>query len=300
MFGTLLDKSTGWLDKRLITTVLLPLLAFSAGVGALIVTHFGWTATSERWHHLDGAEQAILAGGAVVALLLLTQLGEVLMQPVVRAYEGYWMLRPWAAPLGRARCRAQQRRWDSLVLTDPRDYTRRYREFPAQPQEVLPTRLGNAIRTAESYARDERRYGVDAVFFWPRLYPLLPDALRDSLAAARSSMEQLLFIALLSGALAPVTLVLAIALRLPVAVWLPVVVAAPVLASLTYRSAVAVAVSYGELVRSAFDTHRLKLLTSLGYALPASLDEERQLWRAIGQLLYRRDTDRPDLLRYHG
>jgi len=300
MFGTLLDKSTGWLDKRLITTVLLPLLAFSAGVGALIVTHFGWTATSERWHHLDGAEQAILAGGAVVALLLLTQLGEVLMQPVVRAYEGYWMLRPWAAPLGRARCRAQQRRWDSLVLTDPRDYTRRYREFPAQPQEVLPTRLGNAIRTAESYARDERRYGVDAVFFWPRLYPLLPDALRDSLAAARSSMEQLLFIALLSGALAPVTLVLAIALRLPVAVWLPVVVAAPVLASLTYRSAVAVAVSYGELVRSAFDTHRLTLLTSLGYALPTSLDEERQLWQAIGQLLYRRDTDRPDLLRYHG
>jgi len=299
MFGTLLDKSTGWLDKRLITTVLLPLLAFSAGVGALIVTHFGWTATSERWHHLDGAEQAILAGGAVVALLLLTQLGEVLMQPVVRAYEGYWMLRPWAAPLGRARCRAQQRRWDNLVLTDPRDYTRRYREFPAQPQEVLPTRLGNAIRTAESYARDERRYGVDAVFFWPRLYPLLPDALRDSLAAARSSMEQLLFIALLSGALAPVTLVLAIALRLPVAVWLPVVAGAAVLASLTYRSAVAVAVSYGELVRSAFDTHRLTLLTSLGYALPASLDEERQLWQAIGQLLYRRDTDRPDLLKYH-
>ena len=299
MFGTLLDKSTGWLDKRLITTVLLPLLAFFAGVGALIVTHFGWTATSERWHHLDGAEQAILAGSAVVALLLATQLGEVLMQPVVRAYEGYWMLRPWAAPLGRARCRAQQRRWDNLVLTDPRDYTRRYREFPAQRPEVLPTRLGNAIRSAESYARDKRRYGVDAVFFWPRLYPLLPDALRDSLAAARSSMEQLLFIALLSGALAPVTVVLAIALRLPVAVWLPVAVGAPVLASLTHRSAVAVAVSYGELVRSAFDTHRLTLLASLGYALPTSLDEERQLWQAIGQLLYRRDTDRPDLLKYH-
>jgi hypothetical protein len=299
MFGTLLDKSTGWLDKRLITTVLLPLLAFSSGVGALIVTHVGWAATSERWHHLDGAEQAILAGGAVVALLLLTQLGDVLMQPVVRAYEGYWMLRPWAARLGRARCRAQQRRWDNLVLTDPRDYTRRYREFPAQPHEVLPTRLGNAIRSAESYARDKRRYGVDAVFFWPRLYPLLPDALRDSLAAARSSMEQMLFIALLSGALAPVTLVLAIAFQLPVAVWLPAVVGAPVLALLTYRSAVAAAVSYGELVRSAFDTHRLTLLTSLGYALPTSLDEERQLWQAIGQLLYRRDTDRPDLLKYH-
>jgi hypothetical protein len=68
---------------------------------------------------------------------------------------------------------------------------------------------------------------------------------------------------------------------------------------LTYRAAVAVATSYGELVRSAFDTHRLMLLTSLGYALPTSLDEERQVWQAIGQLLYRRDTDRPELLKYH-
>lgn len=112
-------------------------------------------------------------------------------------------------------------------------------------------------------------------------------------------MEQLLFITLLSGVLAPVTVLLAIVLRLPVAVWLPVLAGAPVLALLTYRSAVSVAVSYGELVRSAFDTHRLTLLTSLGYALPSSLAEERQLWLAIGQLLYRRDTDRPDLLKYH-
>ena len=298
MFGTLLDKSTGWLDKRLITTVLLPLLAFSAGVGALIVTHFGWAATIVHLQHLSGAGQTMLAGGAVATLLLLAQLGEVLMQPAVRAYEGYWMLRPWAAKLGRARCRVQRRRWDSLVLTDPHDYTRRYREFPARSEEVLPTRLGNAIRAAESYARDNQRYGIDAVFFWPRLYPLLPDAMRDSLAAARSSMEQLLFIALLAGVLTPVTVVLAIVLPLPLAVWLPVGAGAPVLALLTYLSAVAVAVSYGELVRSAFDTHRLTLLTSLGYALPTSLNEERQLWKAIGQLLYRRDTDRPDLLKY--
>jgi hypothetical protein len=51
-------------------------------------------------------------------------------------------------------------------------------------------------------------------------------------------------------------------------------------------------------VRSAFDTHRLILLTSMGYALPTSLVEERSLWMAVGQLLYRRDADRPELLRY--
>jgi hypothetical protein len=299
VFGTLLDKSTGWLSPRLITTILLPLLAFFAGTGALIVTHFGWAATGDRWQALDSSRQLVVAGGAVTALLLLTELSQVFLQPLVRAFEGYWMLQPWAARLGRSRCRAQQRRWDRLVLTDTRDYTRRYREFPTRPDELLPTRLGNAICAAESYVRDSRRYGIDAVFFWPRLYSLLPDALRDSLAAARSTMEQMLFISFLSVVLTPVTLISAIFLQLPLAAWLPVLVGAPVLASLTYRSAVAVALSYGELVRAAFDTHRLALLTSLGYALPTSPEGERELWQAIGQTLYRRDTDRPELLKYH-
>lgn len=60
--------------------------------------------------------------------------------------------------------------------------------------------------------------------------------------------------------------------------------------------------SYSAIWRHAgpgFDTHRLTLLTSLGYALPTSLEEERQVWQAVGQLLYRRDTDRPELLKYH-
>jgi hypothetical protein len=291
VFGTLLDKSTGWLDKRLVATVLLPLLAFCAGIAALVIAHYGWQAASIRWDRIDGAQQAVIAGGAVTALLLATQLSGIFLQPLIRVFEGYWMLRRSTAPLGHFGCRAERRRWDRLTLTDPRDYARRYREFPPRREQVMPTRLGNAIRAAESYASDEARYGVDAVFFWPRLYPLLPDALRASLDAARASLEQMLFVTFLFALLGPVTVALAIMPGLPAAIWVPVTASTLLMSLISYRAGVAVAVSYGELVRSAFDTHRLTLLASLGFAPPPDLESERRVWRSAAQRLYRRDSD---------
>ena len=42
--------------------------------------------------------------------------------------------------------------------------------MPSQPDQVMPTALGNVLRNAELHPRD--RYGIDAVLTWPRLYPL--------------------------------------------------------------------------------------------------------------------------------
>jgi hypothetical protein len=299
MFGSLLDKSTSWLDKRLITTILLPVLVFAAGVGALVLSHFGWSAAIARWRGLNGTTMTAVAVGAGIGLLVLTQVCAASLYSLIRLFEGYWMLRPWSAPLGRRMCQIHQRRWDGLVLTDPRDFQRRYREFPTRPAELLPTRLGNAIRAAETYARDERRYGIDAVFFWPRLYPLLPATLRDSLAAARSDIEQWLFTSFLSCVLIVLSCLAPLTIGTPLTAWMSVAAAATATALLAYRAAVAAAISYGELVRAAFDTHRFAMLAALGYQPPASMDAERDLWRAIGQLLYRRDAERPELLEYH-
>jgi hypothetical protein len=50
-----------------------------------------------------------------------------------------------------------------------------YPRYPLMEDEedVLPTRLGNILLAAERYSAS--RYSMDPIYFWPRLYPLLPD-----------------------------------------------------------------------------------------------------------------------------
>lgn len=293
MFGPILDKTTGWLDQRLVTTIVLPALVFWAGLGALLATHFGWAATTHRWEGLDGARQLMVAAGAVVALIFFALLAQVMLPGLIRLYEGYWLVGtgPSRWMIGR-----QQRRWNKLDLTRPKDFTRRYQLFPPDRADLLPTSLGTALKAAEAYPSDQRRYGIDAVFFWPRLYPLLPDPLRHSLTAARASLEQLLFTATLCAIFAVTTAVFAATLRLPRSVWIPVLIGTAALAVFCHRAALRVAVSYGELVRAAFDTHRRVLLTAMGLELPPTLEAERALWKALGQQLYRGAADSPELL----
>ena len=106
--------------------------------------------------------------------------------------------------------RRQTRRWDQLEQTfgpqqEPdraaRAYQLRHQRFPRERSATMPTRLGNVFRAAESYPADSRLYGMDAVFFWPRLYPLLPESLRVELASARSSIDMMLVTSVLSAAL---------------------------------------------------------------------------------------------------
>ncbi len=52
------------------------------------------------------------------------------------------------------------------------------RERFASPERLLPTALGNVLRSAED--RAGVRYGADSVVVWPRLFPLLPEQLARS------------------------------------------------------------------------------------------------------------------------
>jgi hypothetical protein len=70
----------------------------------------------------------------------------------------------------------------------------------------MPTRLGNALRAAESYPGDDERWGLDAVFWWPRLYLILPDSARDQVDEARTSMDQLVLLSVLWAAFAAVAI----------------------------------------------------------------------------------------------
>ena len=114
MFGSMLDKATGWLDQRLITTILLPALAFWSGIGALVIAHLGWDRSGHWWNGLDSLQKIVVAGGALAALLLFAFLVQIALPAVVRGYEGYWMLRGWASRIGRIGVSRQLKLWQQL------------------------------------------------------------------------------------------------------------------------------------------------------------------------------------------
>jgi hypothetical protein len=226
---------------------------------------------------LDGWSAALLVLGVLIASFL----AQPFQLALVRLLEGYWghgavggrlralgvarqgrRLRALEAQLGPARTR------EEALAQVPAD-TVRGQLFPPDPQDLLPTRLGNALRSGER--RAGRAYGLDAVTIWPRLYPLLPDPVRSLVDDRRDQLD-------LAARLVAVFLLAAGAsfvLLLSHGWWLLVPVACAGLAALAYRGAVAAAVAYGDQLCAAIDLHRFELLRALHVPLPATLGEER-------------------------
>lgn len=297
MFGSALDKVAGYLDKRLVLTVLFPLLAFGVCSLALVLAHYGWAGPLQWWKGLQAEQRLVFSIGAVAGVVFISSLISAQLGTLTRWYEGYWQRWPgtWLATVGRSLQRSRHR---NLRIADDRDFEVRYRQFPRKEEDLLPTRLGNVLKAAELYPSDEGRYGIDAVFFWPRVYPLLPEHFRQSLGEARASLDLMLvtsFLAMLFALGAAVFLAL---VGGECETWFAALGSGLLVAWLAYRGAVRAAVVFGELVRAAFDLYRGALLKQLGFARPTSLKDEQSLWRAVGQQLYRRETDDSERLVY--
>jgi hypothetical protein len=291
MFGTYFDKATGLFGRRFVLGLLLPTFAFAAGVGALVATDLGWTTTISWWQRLETSRQVTLAIAAAGGLIFVATVLGTQVVTITRAYEGYWHW-AWAdKTIGAAgRWRQSRRRTRLARDTSAMGYLLQYLAFaPADLADVLPTKFGNTLRAAESYAGDGERSGLDAVFWWPRLYLVIPDSARQQVDEARASMDQIVVLSLLSVTFAAVTIGFGIA-GLRLTVWVSCAVGALVLSWLAYRAAVASAALFGDLVRSCFDLFRNDLLTHLGWPIPKTLPDERALWNALGQQLYRRGT----------
>ena len=243
------------------------------------------------------------AGGLLFLALVVTAL---VLQPLqlglVRALEGYWPARVRALGLDR-----QQRRYDTLAtaaapraampdaaelaaMADAESRLRRL--FPADPAWLLPTRLGNALRAAETRAGEP--YGLDAVVAWPRLYPLLPDGVRALVDDQRDGLDLAARFCAVFAAAAVVSLVLLVTHGW----WLLVPAGCLLLAWLSYRGAIAAAVAYGEGIRAAIDLHRFDLLTAMHLPLPATLEQERAVNEQLS--LFLRQSWPVDFVYEHG
>ncbi len=293
MLGTLFDKVTGLFDSRFVLALLLPVFAFAAGTAALAATMTGWHQADTWWAGLDAARQVALGVAAAAAVVVLAIIIGTQVVAMTRVLEGYWPSRWVNATLGRlGRWRERKRRASLAAAADTSDLAalRSYLAFPPDG-EPLPTRLGNALLAAESYPGDEQRWGIDAVFWWPRLYLILPDSARDQVDNARASLDQLVVLTMLSAAFGVVSLALSCA-GLNLAVGLGCAAGALLLSRSSYLAAVTAAAVFGDLVRSSYDLFRGDLLGKLGWPMPPTLAAERQLWTALGEQLYARGTTR--------
>ncbi|MGE5465018.1 MAG: hypothetical protein ACM3PS_16765, partial [Syntrophothermus sp.] len=245
------------LAKRWLDYLFGPAFLFWATGAGLYLWRMGWQQKLQMIQSLTEFQQITW----ILLLLLLLLFSSVLMKslrfPVLRFLEGYW---PWpfnylGMGLTGLHRRSYQKKYNELrrlkALESKGELDDRQRErlgeleswahwSPARANELMPTALGNILRARER--GPERRYGLDAVICWPRIWPLLASNVREDLTAARGSLDslaELWFWGLL--------LLLWVSLS-------PWVILISVLWMITaYMLALQAAMTYGELLEAAFD-----------------------------------------------
>jgi hypothetical protein len=274
---------------------------------------YGWAQTAIWWEgQTDTLRTLLLIGSGIV--IIVTAFGlELFGITLLRLAEGYWEnilligkpLQKWL----RRRFNKPHTRWDELSkkLTardhpelwkgsnkkKPENITndeeiefkrldRQLHDLPPEEQ-MMPTRLGNILRSAELYPLVH--YGLDSVVVWSRLYPILPDGFRRQIDDSRNALDaavRLYFLAFLFSIIWAVEAALLYS-------WLLIIITLSGLfiAWLIWYSALGAAAVYGELIRSVFDLHRFDLYRALRLPMPANTEKERRLGEQITLFLWR-------------
>ncbi len=268
------------------------------------------------WTWLNALQGLDLQGKLIVITLITIVLSLILYNlngPIIRLYEGYPWLNTWIGKWSQRRYQAtfdvllaqsaalaalgiklsNQEKPNQTQFTQVTDELGRiglklYSEFPNERALVLPTRLGNIMRSYECYP--EVQYSMSAIPLWPRLIAVIKSDYATAIDAAETSFSFMLNCSMLSGLFAAIMLLSGLAHPVPLASfaalipWLLEIVAFVILCLLFYMGAIPRASARGNLVKSAFDLYRADLLKQLGFTqTPTTKASERKLWHEISQ-----------------
>jgi hypothetical protein len=161
------------------------------------------------------------------------------------------------------------------------------------------------LRSAEENAG--RKYSLNAIVFWPRLYPLLPDNIKGIVDDQRNQLDiatrlsvifllsgiasSILYIVIVNSAISDNFAINVVKTAIPnrsaagllisslsvfaYGLWLIVPLAAFLMAWISYKAAIAAAISYGKGIEVAFDLYRFEIRKALHLPLPKDLREEK-------------------------
>jgi hypothetical protein len=163
--------------RRFLFNALLPTLVSSSLLAAVIIARVGSIGGfASWWIGLDAFSKALGTVAYLAAVWFLAAAVASQWRPIVRLFEGYPAMELFRGHVPGVRWHQSRRRllWDGSDEEGTEDHDRAYMRYTMleDGDEVLPTTLGNILLAGERYA--ESRYGMDMIYFWPRLYPLLP------------------------------------------------------------------------------------------------------------------------------
>jgi hypothetical protein len=303
MFSAVLKEATGVLDRRFLLNAFFPSLIFWGLLIAVGVAGQGDLSGAARiWNEQEATFKTLQIIGFIAWVTFFSGVLASQLTTILRLYEGYWDF-----PLGRYLHRLGQS-WHQVRLAklaaelqnDPSRYEDIYLGYPlpTQPEQVMPTRLGNILKNAELYPKD--RYQIDAVLIWPRLYNLFPERFVQTITEARGALDFMQVLSSLGGAFA---LLAGSYLILVGGTWwlfLACFWGGLLVAWLAYQGALGSALLYAQQVKTAFDLYRNELLKQMRLQLPATPKEEETWWHEIGQFLYRNVREKPEVWAYMG
>jgi hypothetical protein len=286
-----LSDITGVFSRYFVVGFFLP--AYASLVSLWICASSAFIPDTFESHHSQATQLLILGGVALVVGLALSGLSYY----VTRLFEGYPLERvserPFARWLYQAAIFLQRRTYDRLLAVRDNkgkpgsDRTgaawRLDKWFPKDPDDLLPTRVGNAIRAFEQHSNV--RWGLDGVTIWPRIEALLDEDERALEVDAKINFY--VFVnASVGGYLVGACLVIDQGVNAPQPVWYWPLYAIPfVVGYILYRAAIGPAIDWGDSVRSSIDLHRLEVYEKLGVRAPVSFTDERELAGKVNKAL---------------
>jgi hypothetical protein len=236
-----------------------------------------------------------IASGLVCGFALL-----LLDMPIYMTMEGRRFWPKWLHSWGVARQQSRLLKLNAKSAASAKLQRVEYQILAAQypidrttgePYVRYPTRLGNLLESFETYPTV--KYGLDGVFFWPRLWVTIDKDLREELDSAQAVVDGAIY----------TSAVFAFAALICLGYWIfgmfttwwhgPFsAIACLLLSGLLYATAIPRYAQYGEMFAAVFDQHREKLkagslLSDLDAHAqrPATTRSEREQWRAIFRFL---------------
>lgn len=209
-----------------------------------------------------------------IIAVLLGWLLVLIDMPIYMIFEGrrYWPkpVRAWGiAREGKRLERLESETRERQHSGDPAAYVEsalKTTQFPLSQDRkrvaLYPTRLGNLIAEYEQYP--DRKYGMDGVFYWYRIWVGLPKDLRDELDERQALVDSAIYIAFVLYLSAFLTTSYALLSFSTAFTWLPSLSPIPrmlvgpslaLLGYLLYRASLLAHAQYGHYFKAMFDRY---------------------------------------------